>query len=199
MKPKRKTNTDEKKLTPVQEIELSFRRIGRTPEERLRWLMQDFLKKDLDLLRPEERVALGYDLRTLYPWHTGRKMGPIPDLDLRNLHKEIGEGLRRLYPKVGEKMWHGWDFKPPEKITLRRMSDFYSKTSEFQTTWETKDEMISILGGVLDLIVRAGQRIRVCIECGTPFYSTKRQEYCSSACSQRVRDRKRLRKTRKEQ
>ena len=107
MKLRRKKNTKATELSPVQELELAYRRMGRSPEERLKWLMQVFLKKDLDLLRPEERVALGYDLRTLYPWHTGKKLEPIPDPDLRNLHGEIGEGLRRLYPKVGEKMWRG--------------------------------------------------------------------------------------------
>lgn len=199
------------KSSPIQELELSYKRMGRSPEERLKWLMENFLKKDLDLLRPEERVALGYDLRTLYPWHTGKKLEPIPDLILRSLHRKIGEGIKSLYPKVGKKSdlysktsefltlrSHGWDFKPPKTITLRRMSDFYSKTSEFQTTWETKDEVISILGGVLGLIDKAGQRIRACIECENPFYSTKRQEYCSSACSQRVRNRKRPGKGKKE-
>src|SRR5262245_7686634 len=43
---------------------LMQQRLGRSPEERLRWVV-DFTHRDLKALRREERIALGYDLRLI--------------------------------------------------------------------------------------------------------------------------------------
>jgi hypothetical protein len=41
-----------------------LRRVGETPEQRLRWVV-DFTRRDLDLLHPGELEALGWDLRLI--------------------------------------------------------------------------------------------------------------------------------------
>jgi hypothetical protein len=46
----------------------------------------------------------------------------------------------------------------------------------------------AILGGVTELLMQAGDRLRECSECMRPFVGREGKVYCSRACSQRIRD-----------
>jgi hypothetical protein len=65
-----------------------------------------------------------------------------------------------------------------------------SETERRRQTWEAESEREAVIGGVVDLVLAVGSHFRSCAECGAPFVARKRQEYCSTACSQRKRDRR---------
>jgi hypothetical protein len=180
------------------ELKLAEQRIGRTPEQRLRWLLK-FLEEDLDLLRPEERIAKGYDLRALMdlsfglrtaakkPSRPGEAMlgnsAPMPDAELRAFQAEIAQGIRGLLQNPPQ----GWHLTTPQLSVWPASPGV--KRGGFGLRWygEEKD---AILGGVVNLLLQAGEHLRACVECHRPFVARKRQIYCSAPCSQRVRDRR---------
>lgn len=61
----------------------------------------------------------------------------------------------------------------------------------------TGDETAGIFGGVANLLLEAGDRLRACRECQQPFVKRKRREYRSGRCSMLVRDQTRWAKRRK--
>ena len=180
---------------------LAEKRMGRTPEERLRWVIK-FTRQDLDTLRPEERIALGYDLRMLASlgWAPSPTLkglggqaygyvvdvGAMPDEVLRTVQTEIARGLQGMMAETGQ----SWELPVPHKLYVSRMSPAGAKKTCFQVRWEG-GEPEAILGGVLNLLLTAGKALKACAECQRPFVARKRQIYCCPVCSQRVRDRKR--------
>ena len=64
-----------------------------------------------------------------------------------------------------------------------------SKKAVF-TVRSSGDEYTVIIRGIAYLILKAGAGLRLCKECQTPFIAVKRQEYCTTTCSQTFRDRK---------
>jgi hypothetical protein len=176
-------------------------RMGRTPAQRLAWVVE-FSQKDLETLRPGERTALGYDLRMLYQlgWAPAREMkaaggyghmvspgieaAPMPEAQLRRLQAEIAAGLQGLVSG------RAWDVPPPQGLFIARMSPAGAKKVQFQIQWQG-DEHAAILNGVVNLLLVAGETLRACAECERPLLARKRQIYCSPACSQKVRDRNR--------
>jgi hypothetical protein len=178
---------------------LAEKRMGRTPEERLRWLVK-FTQQDLDTLRPEERIALGYDLRMLASlgWAPPKSMkglgghsysfeqavGPMLEADLRAFQAEIARALEGLLSG------RSWDIPGSVRMFISRMSPPGTKKTRFQVGWQG-DERAAIFSGVLNLLLQAGDALKACAECQRPLVARKRQIYCSAVCSQRVRDRKR--------
>jgi hypothetical protein len=181
------------KITRELEAErLAVERMGQNDEDRLRWVLE-FAKKDMDKLRPGERIALGYDLRQLLPigWAVKREQGtPVPEPALRRIHGILAGSLRTLLADDRD-MSHpdaGW-ILPTGRDRVIRVSRKGSKQAIFTLTSEGDDET-TIVRGIADLVVRAGRRLRLCARaaCGQPFVATRRQEYCSNSCSQRVRN-----------
>lgn len=173
------------------EEELARKRLGDTPEARLRWVVA-FAQRDLDALRPEERIALGYDLRALIPtgWQITRDMGPMADADLRKRQRVMAERLGALLDGAS------WEL-PLRRAYLTRVGEAGGKTHRFQFTWQG-DEAEGIICGVVDLLQQAGSRLRACAkpDCKRPFIARKRQEFCSASCGQAVRNlRKKHRRT----
>src|SRR5262245_30158021 len=152
-------------------VRLAAARIGQTPEEKLRWVV-NFASRDLDSLRQEERIALGYDLRALIPPGWSRKVpfGPMAEAELRGIQARIATGL--LASAEDPWMLGG-------RMVLHRTFDERSRLSHYHLTF-AGSERDAILGGVADLLVRTGRRVRICAECGKPLVARKRQAYCSS-------------------
>ena len=116
-----------------QQMALAEKRMGRTPEEHLRWVIK-FTQQDLDALRPEERIALGYDLRMLaslgwapprtmqgvggYGYTFRQEAGPMSDEDLRALHLEIAQGIQGLMSEARRP----WQLPPPQALNVSRGS-----------------------------------------------------------------------------
>jgi hypothetical protein len=179
---------------------LDEQRLGRTAEERLRWVVT-FSQLDLRRLRPEERVALGHDLRAfalmqLPPSGALKGLGgygssyttaePVmSDAVLIQMQAEIAEGLRGLLSGTP------WYAPGPQQTMLARQSPPTARQTQLQVRWDYPDERSAILGGLFNVLLQAGDVLRPCRECGKPLVARKRQVYCSSACSNKFRDRKR--------
>ncbi len=156
-----------------EQIELAERRMGRTPTDLLRWVVE-FAQGDLDLLRPEERAAKGYDLRVLpdlvnpqvqrqpaKSWETRGgtyELGPMPEETLRRIHGELAAGLRKLFSGESWRMpkWDTW---------LYRSSPDRAARTRFGLMRQLDNEPETVLSAVLDLILEAGGKLRACPEC----------------------------------
>jgi hypothetical protein len=165
------------------EAELARARIGTTAEDRLHWVAE-FARRDLKALRPGERTALGYDLRALVPrgWrYKLKKFGPLPEDELVAIQAYLAKGLASLLR--GER----WSLPPLPSAHLSREQDDGESTHRIHLSFEG-DETQAILGGVTELLMQAGDRLRECSECMRPFVGREGKVYCSRACSQRIRD-----------
>jgi hypothetical protein len=170
-----------------------LRRVGETPEQRLRWIVDDFLRCDLSLLRPGEFAAKGDDLRAaaVYSLPSGRGLttttSPMAPGVLRRFQHDISTGLSDLLGKDGRWALSG-------RPTLQR------REGGFRIEIDGDGEKAGILGGIAALVVAAGDRLRTCKDrkCGLPFVAIKRQEYCKLQHSQRERNRIRLDRERAE-
>jgi hypothetical protein len=189
--------TDEKRQQVEEffrQTALAERRMGRTPEARLRWVVE-FSQLDLESLRPEERVAKGYDLRQLAVLGVPNPgvadswvcdVGPMPDEALRQYQADIAQGIRGLLANPPQE----WSIPAPAEIHIQRFSTAGARKTGFYTVRQG-DERQRILGAVADLLLAAGSALRACAECGRPLVARKRQVYCTQSCSQRARDRHR--------
>ena len=171
----------------TQKMRRADERIGKTPEARLKWVFE-FAKGNLSLAQPEERAALGYDLRALHragDWHAPYLSGPVmPDWLVRKIHWAIRNGLDALFSARPD---NEWNFPPPKKISLHRVNPLTSKQTRFQHYYQG-DEKAAILGGVHDLLVECQQNVRVCARCRQPFIRIRKQTFCSGECSQAERN-----------
>jgi hypothetical protein len=172
--------------------DLAAERMGLTPSDQLRWVLEKFIAVDLNRLRPEERVALGYDLRRLGVVRpdtlTKRKLGPMADEHVRRIQRETANGLRALLDEslpIGH-LDAGWRL-PHLEVRLQRWSPTGAKRLGVAYQAEGVEADV-IIRAIADLVVNAGERIRACKRCDTLFLANKRQEYCSPACSQRTRN-----------
>jgi len=172
---------------------LAAQRMGKTPAELLRWVVT-FAQEDLTSKRPEELVALGYDLRMLPHlvkeqvagvtriWQ--RTLGPMPEATLQVIHHYIAEGLRTL---MGGRPW-----KLPGPFLVYRSSPEGSAKTQFSSGWgAARQEDEAILAAVVRLVLEHGGKLRACPVCRRIFVSTRRQRYCDTRCSQRVRNQRR--------
>lgn len=185
--------------------DLAVRRLGATWKDRLRWVVHEFARRDLTAARPEELLALGYDLRALTPpigTITRSEHTPMPPAALRRLHADVNAGLRRiLSPEVsfgrrrlmtaetayGIGGSGGWTLPSPKRVRIVRVG------TAFMRVEESRNEAASVLAAIAEHIVRAGDDLRTCPECGRPFIRTGRRKFCEERCSMRVRNRKRPR------
>lgn len=190
----------------LEDSDLAAERMGDNPEERLRWVL-GFAAQDMSKLRPGEIVALGYDLRVFLHlgWSISRRYGPLPEKQVERIQKEVARGLSALLSdprsnRNGAALYvdknAGWTL-PVARARILRVSPQYSemekfsdKRTKFRLLWEGENEETTILWGIADLILNAGEKLRACPECGKPFVARKRQEYCTPQCSQIVRNRR---------
>jgi hypothetical protein len=191
-----------------QRSDLAQDRVGKKPIERLRWLI-DFAKKPVSSLDPGERIPLGYELRAIASGSPkseksraaseGRasiqSLGPLDDALIREIHTEIQNGLKRVFSE-GSPGSGGWNFNLPDLFNVYRTSPLKSKRIAFGTLSQfgLGREKDAILYGVADILLDNQRMLRACAECTSPFIPVRRQEYCSTSCSQKARDRRRKKK-----
>lgn len=180
-----------------QETRLVKKRIGETPTEFLRWII-NFLKMDLDSQRSEELTALAYDLRSFPAISGGGKGGrlqlpwpsdssAIPKAAIRKIQDEVSIQIKRLITDPS----YRWRI-PAESADLVYEKSAELKDGRFRVVWNCRDEVTAIITAAIHLLLEPGQRIRTCQECRDVFLAHGRQDYCSTACSQRMRDRRRF-------
>ena len=129
--------------------DLAVRRIGSTARDQLRWIVHEFARRDLTTARPEELVALGYDLRALPPplgTLTRSPHAPLPVEALKRIHGEVNTGLRRLLAKGGGERSvglrdQGWVLQPPARLRIARLEDGFMPVSYTHLTLPTNSRV----------------------------------------------------------
>jgi hypothetical protein len=180
-------------------------RIGKTPAERLAWVIR-FAQSDLAILRPEERIALARDLSLfgslsvveiprLRPGETPMSVvrldddaAPMLDGALTAIHQELAQRLRGL---MNLEPWH----IPGDAFIFPIQTSKSGRVrTRFSPVWQTGEDLRkAIIAAVARLLVEHGEKVRAC-ECGTIFVANRQQAYCSPQCSQRVRNQRRKEK-----
>jgi hypothetical protein len=157
------------------------------PVAQLRWAVA-FAQLDLDALSAAERESLGYGLRVLIPgdWTYKVTIGPLSDEKIRNIHDTFREAIEA---QLAGKRW-----ELPSRARFFLVREKGRSVNRVLLYWEG-DEDEAIVRGFANLLLECGSRLRACAECGAPLVARKRQAYCSSGCSQRMRNR-RMRKRR---
>jgi hypothetical protein len=113
------------------------------------------------------------------------------------MHQKIAAGLRTILTHEGGR---SFDVPGPQTLVCFRNTPrlrtgpkgapIPPDPAVFTIRWNWgENEEGSILAGVIHLVEKAGERLRGCVECGTPFLGVKRQIYCTKECAQRKRDR----------
>jgi hypothetical protein len=191
MKTVKRTGVPRSVSEDLDQRDLAIRRMGATSTDQLRWIVHEFARRELALTRPEELIALGYDLRVLAApigTLTRSRHAPLPVAAIKRIHDDVNTGLQRLLssesadPRKG-----GWEVPPPTRVRIVRQGGFFHRVEDSQ------DEVASILAAIGELIVRAGSELRACRECQRPFVRTGRRRFCDERCSMRVRNRNRER------
>jgi hypothetical protein len=200
-----------KKVQHLERLLLAHKRLGESPAARLNWLLA-FKDRDLDLLHPEEREALGYDLQAFISHsgsglHTGYSLKPMPSGLAMKIQMEVRQGFANLFSETytdsGSPIREVWHFPPPEDVFLQRTSLLNAKRSNIEMVMDlyshkpgrlSVDPKAAILYGILNTIREGQNLLRACSECKAPFIPVRRQEYCSTKCSQKARDRRRKKK-----
>jgi hypothetical protein len=169
------------------DFEQAWSRVGKTDEERARWLL-DFAARDLSALSSADWLNLRWEVfGFLYPPSGDPppfSSGNFPDEpscsadQVRRMHRWLRSGLERL--KSGE--GHSWAV--PLAATPRLMM-FGGRL----VTWPDADVPYteSFKLKAYEALGRQARRFRVCAKCRRPFLARKRQAYCSKRCSQTVR------------
>ena len=179
-----------------QRTESAQARVGEKPIDRLRWLLA-FMSKPVSDLDPAERIPIGYELRAIAGGQSkpgesrasAHYAGPLDDEVVKQLHAEITTRVKGLFSSVAAP----WQFKLPELFQVYRTSPITSKRILFATLSQfgLDQERDAILYGVANVLLDANRTLRACAQCGSPFIPVRRQEYCSTKCSQKARDKRR--------
>jgi hypothetical protein len=161
---------------------LGEKRVGTTTEDRLRWVV-NFAQQDLNILRSGERLDLGEDLRLLIPkgWEGIDTDKPMDEAMVVKLHNHIFNGIQALLASESQK----WRLPRISGLSLSKNQP----DGRFYLTGEGR-EFDGVVLGVVNLILRLGHRVKACEreECQKLFVAVRRQAFCSTACSQVVRD-----------
>jgi hypothetical protein len=175
----------------------SWNRMARTPIGRLRWVIDFVNREDLNELQAGEWLDLEADLYALVvasgyqpSAHSGDPRPPDLSHDtIADLHREIRRGIHHdllrgagwviAFPRVGTNQLG----KLKRQVIRRR------KTGLVRTVYEGNVSSLVPMA-VADLLTAEGHRLRGCQECRRVFVRVKRQEFCDSRCSQRVRTRR---------
>jgi hypothetical protein len=168
----------------ARELQRAARRLGVDPATRLQWVLDHFVYVDLPSLRPEERVAVGYDLRGAVllslPEIEGITMtlAPITDAELLKYQRMLRAGVEGLLASPPR----GWIL--PGTFRAVVASERMPNRREFAIIPGGGDE-VAIVAGVARLVVETGERFRQCMlsTCGRCFVTTGSGavEYCSAA------------------
>jgi hypothetical protein len=170
-------------------------RIGRTPLERLRWLLNfcAITRSELIVRDPSELVDLGAEVCS-FAELAGMNMNrdaskAISVEDLADLTEAVRQGMALLHGPTLDPA--GWHFEPSRFGSLNVAIQARTFRRYYFGDWRPV-----FLMGVLDLLTHEGRRITNCArsECSRLFVRRKRGSYCSGACSQKERTATRRRK-----
>jgi hypothetical protein len=197
------------------EARQAVQRVGRTPEARVRWLIDiGYRYKYVDHLLPVEIRALRWEMGVFCsPNRDYEKHRPVPvsEDDVRRWLVRIRNGIQWLTEgrAWGHRLITHYGFWVP-RARQRPGCLFSSRTDELPRGYigvisETdtlhvahtrKDVMAH---HICEALAAVGDRLRRCQrkECGRLFVREKRQHYCTPACASVIRTRKHRAKQRR--
>ena len=171
-------------------------RVGDTAESRLKWVLS-FKEVDLDALTAGERAAWGDGLRCLPVGtlsHGGRVMqtmawaysqDKMDDATLAGLQEWVRDFFKALASNDA-----GFEYHPPESISVFRTNPLPSKTVQFQvmSKFPFLDKTRAIQYSIVNLVLDGSEKLRFCFQCKAPFIPNRKQDFCKPQCSQKARD-----------
>jgi hypothetical protein len=83
-----------------------------------------------------------------------------------------------------------WELPGNPRLQVHRVSVKGTKEAKFHCGYYFLTDMDLAMRGFLFALQNAGRYLRNCLRCSKIFVATKRQEYCSTNCSQIVRNEK---------
>jgi hypothetical protein len=162
----------------------------------LRWFLE-FAERDLESLSPTEQLLEGYRLLASA---AGTEHSPSPEdwlaVDLTKLitlaalkraQREVVKAIRVLLSDKAR-----WTV-PTSNVHLEIIRSSEGKDQHFGLELYIGRRLELGIGGLFNALFEAGKYLRKCARCSKPFVATKRQEYCSTNCSQIVRNEKKKR------
>jgi hypothetical protein len=175
-----------------QDFEPAWDRVGKTDEERARWLL-DFAARDLGKLSSANWLDLRWEVfGFLYPPSGGPppfSSGDIPgepscsEVQVRKMQRWLRSGLERLKSGDG----HSWTFHIVTTPCLMLLGGRLLTWPDMDLRGVLDDYVKSFKLRAHETFVRQAPRFRVCARCRRPFFARKRQAYCTKRCSQAVR------------
>jgi len=168
-----------------------------TEQRDLRWLLK-FITTDLNALSETRLKKLSRELGRI-SLHGGSVARPSEGARARSfqmlilpMRKELGfaqsrlrEGLDALMPPDPQREPQEWFLSMGESEVI-----LVREGSAISRRFAPAGPQAELWLGVSSLFERYGTSIRRCPECKTLFLRSRRQEYCSSRCSQKVRSRR---------
>jgi hypothetical protein len=168
-----------------------------SPKDRLKWFLE-FAEKDLEKLSPTEQALDGYRLLAAasgpgWPgdtddWPADKPIEPTSVATLRRVQREITGAVKGLFSDKAV-----WTVPAKNmRIEINRTSPADAKEPHFQLYVWVMPEFEFVMAALFRALLDAGKYLRTCARasCGKAFVATKRQEYCSTNCSQIVRNEK---------
>jgi hypothetical protein len=161
----------------------------------LRWFLE-FAERDLEKLSPTEQLLEGYRLlasagsgpdHTPTDWLAVDLAKLITFAALKRAQREVVKAIRVLLSDKAR-----WTV-PTSNVHLEIIRSSEGKDQHFGLELYIGRKLELGIGGLFNALFEAGKYLRKCARCSKPFVATKRQEYCSTNCSQIVRNEKKKR------
>ena len=165
------------------------RGVGRTAEQRLLWAVETFLRAPLETELPEVLATYGVYLTAFNPvpsapgevvMFSGPAEGFSPE-QVKRIQRQFDRGLtgirrHREWPNVPAPTHRALVARAPGEVVWFRKYDYPEA---------------AVLAGLAEHVAAGWAQLRDCPECKRLFVRNRKQEYCSTTCSMKRRNRKR--------
>jgi hypothetical protein len=190
-KPTPREVTSEELRRLEEELHHAAQELG-SPKATVRWFLE-FAETDLKGLSPTGRALQSYKLlaaagASKEGWPTQKSVTPMDLKMLLSIQREMNQALTVLFSDTAY-----WSLPGSKAVELTRTSDKGAKETTFEIATRTFSTRAFALHGFFYALFKGGKFLRACARCTKPFVATKRQEYCSSNCSQITRNEKKKR------
>ena len=168
---------------PNQEEEhrAAARRVGSTPEERARWLL-DFCQNDLPGAGSPQRWALRQDWAYLLGLPViPRKRNGAMDPSGHPTTGETQQWWQDLRGKLGMLVaGQAWEVRAEQKRELRVRNGALTSTPSTKPLHDADRHLV----GAFEILEAVTKWFKLCAnaKCGRPFIRTGREKYCSKRC-----------------
>jgi hypothetical protein len=181
--------------TVREEIRAANKRLG-PPIDTLRWFVRDFLEMNPKELSPNERALVTYNLfasagvtgHGLSSLSRERDITPLDARSLGRVQQEIRQALKGLLHLRDN--FGAWEPPGMVKLMVSRWTPTGSDEPSFDISYHSDNTLHFAFSGFTKALLTAGNHLRNCKRCERPFVANMRQEYCSTNCSQIVRNEK---------